>query len=75
MFHAREDIIGFFEKGIFPFKGNVFKTKEEKSEEIKEEIKEEFINSALTFIEKKSKDINNDLFKIYFNFSTPIDYC
>ena len=55
MFHAREDIIGFFEKGIFPFKGNVFKTKEEKSEEIKEEIKEEFINSALTFIEKKIK--------------------
>ena len=75
MFHAREDFISFFEKGIFPFKGNVFKTKEEKSEEIKEEIKEEFINSALTFIEKKSKDINNDLFKTYFNFSTPIDYC
>ena len=52
MFHAREDIIGFFEKGIFPFKGNVFKTKEEKSEEIKEETKEEFINNTLTFIEK-----------------------
>ena len=37
MFNAREDIIRFFEKGIFPFKGNVFKTKEEEEEE---EIKE-----------------------------------
>ena len=27
MFNARKDIIGFFEKGIFPFKGNVFKKK------------------------------------------------
>ena len=32
LFRAREDIIGFFEKRIFPVKGNVFKTKEEKSE-------------------------------------------
>ena len=62
MFHARKDVIGFFEKGIFSFKGNGFKTKEEKSEEIKEETKEEFINKALTFTEKKSKYINNDLF-------------
>ena len=29
LFRAREDIINFFEKEIFPFKGNVFKTKEE----------------------------------------------
>ena len=29
----RQDIIGFFEKRIFPFTGNVFKTKEEKSEQ------------------------------------------
>ena len=62
MFHAREDIIGFFEKGIFPFKGNVFKTKEEKLEEIKEETKEEFFNNTFTFIEEKSSGINNDLF-------------
>ena len=73
MFHAREDIIGFFEKGIFPFKGNVFKTKEEKSEEIKEETKEGFINNAIALIERESKDINNDLFKTYFNFLAPID--
>ena len=49
LFDAGEDIIGFFEKGIFLFKGNVFKTKEE--------IEEEFTNNTLTFIEKKSKEI------------------
>ena len=69
MFHAREDIIGFFEKGIFPFKGNVFKTKEEKLEETKEEL----TTNTVTFIEKNSKDINNDLFQTYFNFLAPID--
>ena len=55
MFHAREDITGFYKKGIFPFKGNVFKAKEEKSEEIKEETEEEFINNTLTFVEKNQK--------------------
>ena len=69
MFHAREDIIVFFEKGIFPFKGNVFKTKEEKLEETKEEL----TTNTVTFIEKNSKDINNDLFQTYFNFLAPID--
>ena len=28
---ARDDLIGFFEKGTFPYKGNVFKTKKEES--------------------------------------------
>ena len=55
LFHAREDITGFYKKGIFPFKGNVFKTKEEKSEEIKKETEEEFINNTLTFVEKNQK--------------------
>ena len=73
MFHVRENIADYFKKGIFPFKGNVFKTKEEKSEEIKEETKEELINNAIDLIEKESKDINNDLFKTYFNFLAPID--
>ena len=36
------DIIGFFEEGTFPYKGNVFKTKEEESEENKlEKIKDD----------------------------------
>ena len=74
MFHARENIIRFFEEGIFPFKCNVFKTKEESKEESKEKSKEEeeFINSFISFIERKSKDINNDLLKKYFDFSTPV---
>ena len=32
---VRDEIINLFEKGIFPYKGNVFKTKEkEESEEL-----------------------------------------
>ena len=77
LFHAREDFISFFEKGIFPFKGNVFKTKEEKSEgksgEISEEELRKYINNTLTFIKEKLENINNDFFKTYFDFSTPID--
>ena len=72
MSRTREDIIGFFEKGIFPFKGNVFKTKEEIKEKAKEEI-ERFINSGIALIERESKGINNDFFKKHFDFSTPID--
>ena len=72
MFHARENIINFFEKGIFAFKGNVFKTKEETKEKTKEEEIEEFINNVISLIERKSKDINNDLLKKYFEFSTPV---
>ena len=53
MFHAREDITGFYKKGIFPFKGNVFKTKEKKSEEKSEETIEKYINNTFTFIEEK----------------------
>ena len=38
---ARKDIIGFFEKGTFPYKGNVFRTKEKKSEEESEDESED----------------------------------
>ena len=69
----REDIIGFFEKGIFQFKGNVFKTKEERSGEKSEEKIKKYINNTSVFTKEKSKDVNNDLFKTYFNFSEPID--
>ena len=34
---VRKDIISFFKKGIFSYRGNVFKTKQEKSEEESEE--------------------------------------
>ena len=72
MLHAREDVIDFFERGIFPFKGNVFKTKEEIKEKTKEEI-ERFINNSINLIERESKGINNDLCKKHFDFATPID--
>ena len=55
MFRTRKYVIGFFEKGKITFKGNEFKTKEDKSGEIKEETKEEFINKDLTFTEEKMK--------------------
>ena len=71
MFRARENIIGFFEKGIFPFKGNVFKTKEEESEENKlEKIKDNF-KKFIKYIENESKGINYDLFKDYFDLVVP----
>ena len=34
---------------------------------------EKSINNGIIFIKEKSKDINNDLFKKYFNFSALID--
>ena len=73
LFNVRENIADYFKQGIFSFKGNAFKTKEEILEEKKEETKEEYINNIFTFIEEKSKDINNDLLTKYFNFSAPID--
>ena len=68
LFNARRDIIGFFEKGIFPFKGNVFKTKEEKSEDeseerSEEESKEERVKRFIEYIEKESEGMNYDLFE------------
>ena len=39
----RDNIIDFFREGIFPFKGNVFKTIEEESEENKlEKIEDDY---------------------------------
>ena len=60
------------EKGNFPFIGNVFKTKKEKKTKTKEEKIEEFINNSILLIERESKDMSNDLFKKYFDFSTPV---
>ena len=44
---ARDNIINLFEKGTFPYKGNVFRTKEEESEEESEENKLEKIKRWL----------------------------
>ena len=66
---ATKDIIVFFEKGTFPYKGNVFKTKEEESEENKlEKIKDDY-KKFIEYIENKSKTIDYDVFKNYFDFS------
>ena len=76
---ARKDIIGFFEKGTFPYKGNVFKTKEEKSQEESEDeseenkleqIKDDY-KKLIKYIENESKGINYDLFKDYFDLVVP----
>ena len=76
---ARKDIIGFFEKATFPYKGNVFKTKEGKSEDESEDESEENKSEKIKddykkfikYIENESKDINYDLFKDYFNLVAP----
>ena len=66
---ARDEIINFFEKGIFPYKDNTFKTKEKKSEKESEEELEE--NKFFKYIKNESKNQNYDLFKEYFNFVAP----
>ena len=62
---VRHEIINLFEKGIFPYKDNVFKTKEKKSEEQSEEepeenklerIKDDY-KRFIKYIEDESKSI------------------
>ena len=71
---TRYDIIGFFEKGTFPYKGNVFKTKEEEEEESEEnklkKIKDDY-KKFFKYIEDESKSINYDLYEKYFYSSVP----
>ena len=58
----RKDI-GFFEKGIFPYKGNVFKTKEkskdesevESGDESEEESEKERVKKIIEYIEEESE--------------------
>ena len=73
MSNTRDESIDLFVKGTFPFKGNVFKTKKEESEENKlEKIKDDY-NKFFEYIENESKGINYELFKNHFNFVTPTD--
>ena len=55
LFGVREDIIDFSKKGIFSFKGNVFKTKEEKSRKIKRKIRRNDGIMMLLFLLKKNQ--------------------
>ena len=71
MFHAKENIVDLFRKVIFPYKGNVFKTKEEESEKKKlEKLKDDY-NKFFKYIEDESAGINYNLFEDYFCFSVP----
>ena len=62
----RDEIINLFEKGIFLYKDNTFKTKEEEEESENERFKK-----FIKHIENKSKNINFDLFKDYFDHVVP----
>ena len=69
LFYARDEIINLFGKGIFPYKGNLFKTKEkEESEESEEKLYE---NKFFKDIENESEGINYDLFEKHFKFKLP----
>ena len=68
----------FFEKETFPYKGNVFKKKEEELEEESEEESEEKklekkddYKKFIKYIENESEGINYDLFKDYFDLVVP----
>ena len=69
MLDVRKSIISFFKKGIFPYKGNVFETKEEESEENKLEKKKDDYKNFSKYIEDESKGISYELFEEHFNFT------
>ena len=64
MFNARRDIIDFFEKGVFPFKGNVFETKEEKQEKSKKKQTKIGINKFNEHTAKEETDIKEEFFRL-----------
>ena len=63
---ARNSIVDLFEKGIFPYKDNGFKTKEK--EELKEELDK---NKFFNYIENESEVVNYELFEKYFSNVVP----
>ena len=63
LFYIREEIIGAFKSGIFPYIDG-FKADEESDEELDE-------NTFFKDIENESEDINYKLFKDYFRFVAP----
>ena len=74
LFDARGEVIDLFEKEIFLYKDNAFKTKEESEEESEEskleKIKDDY-KKFIKYIENKSKGINYELFEKHFNFVVP----
>ena len=71
MFHEKENIVDLFRKVIFPYKSNVFKTKEEESGKKKlEKVKDDYYK-FFKYIEDESTGINCNLLEDYFHFSVP----
>ena len=66
LFDARDKVIVLFEKRVFSYEGNVFKTKEKKNQE-KNQMKTNFLRD----IENELQGINYELFEKYFKFSVP----
>ena len=66
VFDVRDDIIDLFEKRIFPYKDNVFKT--EKKEESEGKFDE---NKFFNYIENETEGINYELLERYFNNVVP----
>ena len=60
-----------FWKRNFPYKGNVFKTNKEESEENKFEKIKDDCKKFIKYIKDESKGINYDLLEEYFSFSVP----
>ena len=73
MLTARKDVIDFFEKGTFPYRGNVFKIKKE--EESEEEQKETITdaNELNQWVNKQETEINTEFIKLHFRIQKPSD--
>ena len=65
--NARKEITDLFEKAIFPYRGNLFKTKEEQ-EKTKTDM-----NEISKYIVEEETDINEELFEKYFKIQKPSD--
>ena len=65
LFYARDNIIDLFDKETFLCRGNIFKTKEEESEENKLEKIRDVYKNFFKYIEDESKGINYELVTIF----------
>ena len=70
LLNNRQEVINAFKTSIFPYIDG-FQIREESEEQSEEESEKKRINKFTEYVEKKSKGINYDLFKTYFNFSIP----
>ena len=64
LFDAKDDIFDLFEKGTFPYKGNVIKTNKKQNQKKKslKKIKDDY-KKCFKYIEDESKGINYELFE------------